>query len=256
MPFQPSAIRSRILVLLVQYHATPTLACRNQIATLNRGLVRKVARKLSQTSTEPFEDLEQVGYLGLIQAIERFQPEQGYAFSSFAVPYIRGEILHYLRDRSSVVKTPRRWQELQRSGEKARIKLKAELGRSPLDEEIAEALGIDLQEWQEVKIASNNRRYPHSLDAIVYRDSSGELEGQTLGDVITYPESRSQRWDDEGDRPVQASIRQLEEKSRIAIECIFFVGLSRKEAANKLGVSPTTVTRRIQRGIEEMIGMV
>lgn len=100
------------LELLNLYHQNPTIKLRNQLVELHKGLVRKMAHKFSHQCSEPYEDLVQIGYLGLIRAIERFDPNQGYAFSSFAVPYIRGEMLHFLRDRSTLVKIPRRWQEL------------------------------------------------------------------------------------------------------------------------------------------------
>ena len=98
------------------YHCNPTLSLRNHLVKLNRGLVRQVAHRMSYQCSEPYEDLEQMGYLGLIQAIERFEPHQGCAFSSFAIPYIRGEMLHFLRNKASIMKIPRRWQELHNKG--------------------------------------------------------------------------------------------------------------------------------------------
>ena len=80
------------------------LALRNRLVKLNAGLVRKIAHRVSHQCAEPYEDLEQIGFIGLIRAIERFNPTQGCAFSSFAVPYIRGEMLHFLRDRGSAIK--------------------------------------------------------------------------------------------------------------------------------------------------------
>ena len=70
---------------------------------------------------------------GLIRSVERFSPDRGVAFSSFAMPYIRGEILHYLRDRGSMIKIPRVWQELHSKGQKLRRTLRTDLGRSPHD---------------------------------------------------------------------------------------------------------------------------
>ena len=98
--------------LLRAYYQNPSVKLRNELVQMHTGLVRKMAHKFSYQCNEPYEDLEQVGYLGLIRAIERFDPSQGYAFSSFAVPYIRGEMLHFLRDRCTLLKIPRRWQEL------------------------------------------------------------------------------------------------------------------------------------------------
>lgn len=132
-------IASQAIELLVAYQQTPSIALRNKLVRLNTGLVRKVAYRLSQQCHESFEDLEQIGYLGLIQAIERFDPGKGNTFSTFAVPYIRGEILHYLRDRSSTVKIPRRWQDLQRSAKKIRERLTQQLNRQPQDDSLLPA---------------------------------------------------------------------------------------------------------------------
>ena len=92
--------------LLISYYQKPSLPLRNRLVRRHAGLVRQVARQLCRRCPEPYEDLEQIGYFGLIRAIERFNPDRGYAFSSFAIPYIRGEILHFIRDRAGVVKSP------------------------------------------------------------------------------------------------------------------------------------------------------
>ncbi|NJO98544.1 MAG: sigma-70 family RNA polymerase sigma factor [Pleurocapsa sp. CRU_1_2] len=83
------------------------LKIRNKIAELNLRLVGKVALRFSLKNREAFEDLYQVGTLGLIKAIEKFDPAQGYQFSSLAIKFIEGSILHYLRDKSSIIKIPR-----------------------------------------------------------------------------------------------------------------------------------------------------
>jgi uncharacterized protein YjbI with pentapeptide repeats len=101
--------------LLMKYRQSQSVQVRNQLAQLNAGLVRKIAYRISHQCSEPYENLEQIGYLGLIRAIERFDPSQGRTFSSFAVPYIRGEILHFLRDRATAVTIPHYWQDLMTS---------------------------------------------------------------------------------------------------------------------------------------------
>ena len=88
------------LALLRQYQQTPCNQIRNQLVQLNIGLVRKEVHHWVKQCTESYEDLMQVGCIGLIRAIERFDLSRGSAFSTFAVPYIRGEIQHYLRDKS------------------------------------------------------------------------------------------------------------------------------------------------------------
>ena len=101
------------LELLRQYHQSPSTEKRNQLVQLNIGLVRKEVHHWLNQCTESYDDLLQVGCLGLIRAIERFDLSKGNAFSSFAVPYVRGEIQHYLRDKSPSVRIPRHWGQSQ-----------------------------------------------------------------------------------------------------------------------------------------------
>lgn len=244
-----SSLRSRGMELLISYHQKPSIEVRNQLVRLNAGLVRKIAHRVSHQCAEPYEDLEQIGYLGLIRAIERFNPEQGCAFSSFAVPYIRGEMLHFLRDRGSAVKIPRRWQDLQKEGQKVREEMTALLGRQPSDGEVAEQLGITTEEWREVKLANKNRMLL-SLDATVSQQVDSTV---TLGDMLPDLHYQALQNLEEDQQQLQRALSQLEDKTRAAIEYVFFSDLSRKEVAEQIGVSPMTVTRRIQRGIQEMI---
>lgn len=244
-----SSIRSRNIELLMAYHQNPSLRLRNQLVQMNAGLVRKIAHRVGQQCSEPYEDLEQIGYIGLIRAIERFNPGQGCAFSSFAVPYIRGEMLHFLRDRGSSLKVPRRWQDLQKDGQKIRENLTKRLGRHPSDIEIAEELNVSVNEWREIKLAARNRS-PLSLDATV---SSQVDSPVTLGDTLPDTSYQILQRLDEDRQLLQRALNQLEEKTRTAIEFVYFSDLSRKEVAERIGVSPMTVTRRIQRGLEQMV---
>ncbi|OLP19101.1 RNA polymerase subunit sigma [Leptolyngbya sp. 'hensonii'] len=248
---QPS-LQTRGMELLIAYHHNPSVSRRNQLVRLNAGLVRKIAHRVSHQCAEPYEDLEQIGYLGLIRAIERFNPEQGCAFSSFAVPYIRGEMLHYLRDRGGTVKIPRRWQELQKEGQKVREELNRQLKRQPSDAEVAEALGVSVMEWREVKLAGKNRSLL-SLDATVSRQEESNM---TLGDLLPDAHYQMLQGLEEDRQQLQRALSQLEEKTRAAIEYVFFSDLSRKEVAERIGVSPMTVTRRIQRGLQEMMAFL
>lgn len=231
------------------YKQQPSIKLRNDLVRLNAGLVRKIAHRVSHQCAEPYEDLEQIGYLGLIRAIERFDPSQGCAFSSFAVPYIRGEMLHFLRDRGSSVKIPRRWQDLQKASQKLQANLLRRYGRQPSDHEMAEALRISVKEWRQVKMANKNRM-PLSLDATVCHQTDSTI---TLGDTLPDMHYQLLQALEEDRQQLQRALGQLEDKTRSAIEFVFFKGLSRKEVAERIGVSPMTVTRRIQRGVEQMI---
>ena len=244
-----TTLRTHGMELLSEYHQKPSVRLRNKLVQMNAGLVRKIAHRISHQCAEPYEDLEQIGYLGLIRAIERFNPNQGCAFSSFAVPYIRGEMLHFLRDRSGTVKIPRRWQQINKEGQRVRETLSNELNRQPSDDEIALEIGVTVQEWRDSKLAAKNR-LPLSLDATVCQQLDSPM---TLGDTI--PDARYQELQvlEEDRQQLQKALNQLEEKTRQAIEYVFLHDLSRKEVAEKIGVSPMTVTRRIHRGIQQMI---
>ncbi|MDJ0737866.1 MAG: RNA polymerase sigma factor SigF [Nostocaceae cyanobacterium] len=244
-----SSMRSDSMELLLCYHHNPTIELRNQLVKLHTGLVRKMAHKFSHQCNEPYEDLEQIGYFGLIRAIERFDPSQGYAFSSFAVPYIRGEMLHFLRDRSSLLKIPRRWQELYNEGQKVRKELAESLGRSPKDGEIARELQVSVQEWQETKLAAQNRM-PLSLDATVVHHFDCQI---TLGEALPCPRSSAQQQQEEERQQLQGALGMLEEKPRQAVEMVFLKELSRKDAAKKIGTSPMTVTRYLQKGVNDLM---
>ncbi|MEA5620299.1 RNA polymerase sigma factor SigF [Cronbergia sp. UHCC 0137] len=243
-----SCARSDGIELLYLYYQHPSIKLRNRLVELHRGLVRKMAYTFSHQCQEPYEDLEQIGYLGLIRAIERFDPNHGYAFSSFAVPYIRGEILHFLRDRSTLLKIPRRWQELYNEGEKVHKELTLSLGRTPKDSEIAQKLNVSLLEWQESKLAVQNR-VPLSLDATISHSADHQI---TLGEILPCVQTASLQQQQEERQQLRRAISMLEDKPRVAIELVFLKKLTRKDAAKKLGASPMTVTRYLQAGIQEL----
>jgi RNA polymerase sigma-B factor len=242
------SLSTKIMELLVSYYNRPSIRVRNQLVQLNMGLVRKVAHRIAHQCPEPYEDLEQIGCLGLIAAIERFDPTQGCAFSSFAVPYIRGEMLHFLRDRANTVKVPRRWQQLNKDAQKVRQMLSEDLGRQPSEQEIAEKLNVSIQEWQSVKLAAKNR-VPLSLDATVYQQSDSTV---TLGDTLLDINYLTMQHAEEERMELQQALNSLEAKTREMIESVFIKQHSRQEVAKRIGVSPITVTRRIQKGIEQL----
>jgi len=223
MANQTSSLRSRGMEMLIAYKSQPSVELRNRLVRLNAGLVRKIAHRVSHQYSEPYEDLDQIGYLGLIRAIERFNPVQDCAFSSFAVPYIRGEMLHFLRDRGTTVKIPRRWQDLQKEAQKCQGEMIRQLGRQPNDHEMAFALDVSVEEWREVKMANKNRM-PLSLDATVCQQIDSSI---TLGDTL--PDTYYQRMQmlEEDRQQLQRAMAQLEDKTRSAIEYVFFNGLSR-----------------------------
>jgi RNA polymerase sigma-B factor len=97
--------------LRIQLKAADYRRTRDTLILINLGLVEKIAGRYAQDGVEVFEDLVQVGVIGLIKAVDRYNPAKGTAFSSYAVPYIRGEILHHRRDRAGALKVPRSWSD-------------------------------------------------------------------------------------------------------------------------------------------------
>ena len=245
---KPTSIGREVFELLVTYHSYPSLKLRNKIVQLNSGLVRQVAYRLSRQCSEPFEDLEQIGFLGLIQSVERFDPHQGRAFSSYAIPYIRGEILHYLRDRGGTVRIPRRWQELYNRGQTLTKQLTVKLDRQPTQQELASALEVSIEELNECQLAMQNRMLV-SLDA-----TAGQMFDTTvtLGEMI--PDSwdcTRQEWRDELGQ-LEGALEQLEDRTKTAIEYVYLRDASRKDTAKSIGMSPMTVTRHLKKGIEQL----
>ncbi len=232
--------------LLRDYQQSRSRTIRNQLVKLNFGLVRKEAHYWSNQCTESYEDLVQVGCIGLIQAIERFDLSKGHAFSSFAIPYIRGEIQHYLRDKGVAVRIPRRWLVLHQQGVGIARDLRQKYNRQPTDAEIAAALLISPAQWQEIKLAWANRA-PLSLDMPVQDAAEGTT---SLGEMV--PDHRYSSFElvQEDQIRLQQALVQLEQRTHQVLEFVFLSDLTQKEAAERLGISVVTVARRVKKGLE------
>lgn len=241
-------LKSESLHLLREYQKTPCPATRNRLVELNFGLVRKEAHHWINQCTESYEDLIQVGCIGLIHAIERFDMSKGHAFSSFAIPYIRGEIQHYLRDKSPSVRIPRRWQTLQRQAVLVIREFQTHQNRQPSDLEVAEALEISLAEWQEIKLACQNRTLL-SLDAPL---GDEETAASSLGELVPDTRYRSFQLAQEDQIRLQQALIQLEKRTREILEFVFLYDLTQKETAERLGISAVTVSRRVKKGLHSL----
>ena len=239
-------VKLETLKLFQEYQKNPKTRIRNKILELNFGLVRREVHHWVHQCPESYEDLVQVGSLGLIRAIERFSIGKGHAFSSFAIPYIRGEIQHYLRDKQYIVRIPRRWLEIGRQSIHVRQEFREKFNRQPTDSEIAQVLEISFKEWQEIKLAFQNRE-PVSLDVQI----SNGGEGQTsLGDLVPDANYRSFQLAQEDQIRCQQALGQLEDKTRNILEFVFLKDLTQRETAEQLGISVVTVSRRVKKGLE------
>ncbi len=238
-------LKHEIWQLLRKYQQSRDSTVRNQLVKLNFGLVRKEAHYWIHQCQESYDDLLQVGCLGLIRAIERFEISKGHAFSSFAIPYIRGEIQHYLRDKGVTVRIPRRWLALQQQAILISRSLREKYNRQPTDSELAAALEISANEWQEVKLALLNRSHL-SLDVPV---QDGE-DSTSLGELVPDHRYRSFQLVQEDQIRLHECLLQLEKRTREVLECVFLHDLTQKQVAEHLGISVVTVSRRVKKGLD------
>lgn len=226
--------------LLRVYHRTGDPGARAKLAELYLPLVRSLARRYAHCG-EVLEDLVQVGSIGLIEAIDRFDPERGTDFAGFAVPTITGEIKKHLRDRSTVVRMPRRLVELAFMLRPARELLAARLGRSPTVSELAQELGLPEDDVAKA-IATERARLPIWLSTAGGGDV--ELDGAiAVEDAFDTSEERLL---------LAAGFRTLAERERRILHLRFFGGLSQVEIAREVGLSQIQVSRLIRDSLERM----
>ncbi len=237
-------LKHHSLQLLKEYQQTGAARLRNKIVELNLGLVRKEAHYWVNQCKETYDDLLQVGSIGLINAIDKFEIGKGCAFSTFAMPYIRGEIQHYLRDKSSVLKMPRRWFGLMQQAGTISKDLQAKYQRQPTEQEIALALDISISEWQEIQLAYQNRQ-PVSLDCPV----GSEEETNSLADLLPDRHYQSFQLSQEDRLRVQQSLIALEQHTRQILEFVFLHDLTQKQVAERMDISVITVSRHVKKGL-------
>lgn len=168
------------LELFLAYAATgkSDVKLRNTLVKLNLGLARKAAHQARQKCGEPYEDLQQVAALKLIQTVEGFDPTKGNAFSSYAMPFLQGSLKQYLRDLGHTIRLSQSIQTLEANGRKAIVALTNELGRKPTLAEIADSLGCDVEDYQEAVAAVRSSRgcIPIDTETEEYLIASNRLE--------------------------------------------------------------------------------
>ncbi|MGW0392531.1 SigB/SigF/SigG family RNA polymerase sigma factor [Streptomyces sp. NPDC003042] len=221
---------------------------RNTLVELNLSLVKYAARRFRGRS-EPMEDIVQVGTIGLIKAINRFDPARGVEFTSFAMPTITGEIKRFFRDTSWAVKVPRRLQELRIDTAKAHDALEQDLGREPTDAEVAEQLDVTPEEFSEGRKAA--RAYSaRSLDAPAQEDAERDpyVERPSLGeeepayDRIECLES------------LKPMLAELPPRERALLALRFGQELTQSEIGDRLGLSQMHVSRLLNRTLSRLRG--
>ncbi|MDN4162887.1 sigma-70 family RNA polymerase sigma factor [Nocardioides abyssi] len=221
---------------------------RRELVLVNRGVAEAVARRYRGRGIAD-DDLVQVAYVGLVKAVARFDPDRGHDLLTFAVPTVRGELTRHFRDHGWAVRPPRRIQELQTRLIRTAEDLAHELGREPTEAEVAEALDVSPEEYDEA-----NRAWgcfaPRSLDAPLA--PGGDPDSSSLGELLV---------DASGEDPLTASdarvalapvVRALGERDRRIVYLRFFEDRSQAEIGEDIGVSQVQVSRLISRILDRM----
>ncbi|WP_255953593.1 RNA polymerase sigma factor SigF [Streptomyces odontomachi] len=214
---------------------------RNTLIEMNMSLVRYAAGRFRSRGPEEMEDIVQVGMVGLIKAIDRFELSRQVEFTTFAIPYIVGEIKRFFRDTSWAVHVPRRLQEARVQLAHANEELRSRLGRAPTTEELAELMSLPEEEVVEAQLASNGYQ-SSSLDAALNGSEDGEA---ALADVIGDEDAALGLVEDF--HALAPMIAELEERDRRIIHWRFVEELTQAEIGERLGVSQMHVSRLISR---------
>ena len=203
-------------------------------------LVRALARRFVNRG-ERFEDLVQVGSIGLLEAIDRFDPERGDDFTSFAVPTITGAIRHHLRDRAAVVRIPRRLAELTSVLRPHHDRLSHRLSRSPTLTELARETGLGERDVADA-IETERARSPLTLSTAEDMPASAD-PALTIDGSFASTDDRLM---------LVAGLRTLAERERRIMHLHFFAGLSQAEIARQVGLSQVQVSRLIRASLVRM----
>jgi RNA polymerase sigma-B factor len=208
-------------------------------------LARQLARRY-QRANEPLDDLVQVASIGLVKAIDRFDPERGTAFSSYAVPTILGELKRYFRDSAWAVHVPRGMQERVMRVNQAISRLARDTGRSPTAAEVAEALDLPTEEVLEAMEAAI------AYDAVsLEAPRAGELrEGDSYAESVGEVDERFELI--EYQAAIAPTVSALPERDRLVLELRFVHDLTQSEIADRIGVSQMHVSRLIRRALTRL----
>lgn len=243
-PRAPRPDDAAVAELFGRYTRVRSRAVRNEIVEMHMGLAKHISRRFSRGNDG--EDLEQVALLALVRAVDRFDPERGFAFSTFAGRTIEGELKRYFRDRTWKVRVPRSLKDLRVSVRSASDELTNRLGRAPSVAEIAEFLDVETDSVV-AALGADSARNTESIDAPA--PGASEDDG---------PRSRSELATAGGfevidDRSqVEDLMRVLPEREREIVRLRFEGRLSQQAIAERMGLSQMHVSRLLRRSLETM----
>ncbi|MFJ6509331.1 RNA polymerase sigma factor SigF [Streptomyces sp. NPDC091879] len=233
--------------LAVLEEGTPAYQyARNTLIEMNVTLVQYAASRFRSRSSDEMEDIVQVGTIGLIKAIDRFELSREVEFTSFAVPYIVGEIKRFFRDTTWAVHVPRRLQEARVQLAKATEELRSRLGRTPTVKELSQLMSLSEEEVNEARLASNGYA-SSSLDATISATSDGEA---ALADFIGTDDYALELVEDFN--ALAPLIARLDDRERRIIHMRFVDELTQAQIGEHLGVSQMHVSRLLNRTLAKL----
>ena len=242
----PAWDKERTRKLFAQYQETKDSEVRDQLIVSHLNLVRFLASKFKNRG-EPLDDLIQVGTIGLIKAIDRFEPNRGLEFTTYATPTIMGEIKRHFRDKGWSVRVPRRLQELSAKINQATDELTKELQRSPSIEEIAKRLDTTVEECLEAMESSS------AYSSVPLEGGGSSADGDETPSVIDQYVTEDENLAGSDDRIVlEDAIRDFSPREQEIIRMRFVEGLTQVEIADKLNISQVQVSRLLRRTLKRI----
>jgi RNA polymerase sigma-B factor len=242
---EPAPERAQADATLLARYREGDQAVREEVVARFLPLARQLARRYTRGS-EPLDDLFQVASVGLLKAIDRYDPARGYAFSTFAVPTIVGELKRYFRDTGWAVHVPRPVQDRIVQVNNAMSDLSRDLGRSPTTAELAESVGCEVEEVVDAMEAAR------AFDAISLEtprgedDDSGGSYAETIGaddeayELVEYSAA------------IAPAMNAMPPRDRLILRLRFERDLTQSEIADRLGISQMHVSRIIRRSLARL----
>jgi RNA polymerase sigma-B factor len=223
---------------------------RNKIIEHTMPYVRKIAHGLARRSSDPIDDLIQVGSIGLLKAVEKFNPLAGSSFKTYATYFITGEIRHYIRDKATVIKAPRQMYELYYRVNQIVQLLSERLNRPPTDLEIASELQCPVVQVSQVQDIER-RRSPVSLDQFLIGDGEN-AEGVYLERLVDEKDLESlQR--QENRLLVEHALSELKPELQSVVRMTYYDDMSQTAIAEQLGISQMQVSRRLRKALDVLM---
>jgi RNA polymerase sigma-B factor len=233
--------------LIAGYREGGDPGCREELVLRHSGLVRGIARRYHGRGLA-YEDIEQTGYVGLIHAVDRFDPSRGVPLGAFAARTIEGEIMHLFRDRGWAVRVPRSLQELSRRVSSVRDRLGHRLGRSPSLQELAEAMGETEQRVAEAVAAGRAHTAEPLADAST--TEPGASGARPTARPLISEEVGFARVDDRD--LLERAIRSLPARERRIVGLRVYHDLTQSEIAERTGISQMHVSRLLRASLRTL----